>query len=867
MKMEMSKTNNFTKNEENIATLYSPEQLEHLANKLFAEEKTRKRLDGWFIAKEIQQKSDLLNADKSAAMRTALALKEIAANLPLEISSNAVFAGTQRDAFARSYALINPTFEVETFSGYCDPTAVYNDIEPNQQFTAERIEKMREYQKKQPFVEALDQTYNKVEDYTSEVGFFVEQVTGHVIPDLRPLLAKGVLAAIDQLQTKIAIENDPRKLDNYQAMQVSLEAVLVLSRRYSELAKKQLAKLMEISSPNEKEKSDVSIINDKSLLNEELSDGTEIRIKQLQLIADTLDHIPAKGAENLYQAIQSFLLIWQIMCLEQAPNPFAFSVGNADRIFEPYRARTGLSRELAAGFLKHFLVFFNVGDRSWAISQNILVGGKDTDDKDLTNETTYALLDAYYSMNLPQPILSVKLHRNTPEDLYKSLGRFFFTPGTLTPSLFNDDSLFNVLKLAGREVQDIPDYAIAGCQEPLIMGKDNGNTTNSWLNLAKILELTINNGKSLLTGKNIGPENNYFTDKSMTDLEILTNIRQLFEQRLSFYVQKMAESANGATEALSLMPVPFLSTMMGGIESGYDMRDTKNQGTKYNGSGCLIHGLAVVADSFAAIDCLLAERPQDATRLIKALQNNFAEDEALRQYLSSCPKFGNNDTKADSEVVRLVNLVSDNVAKCNNSLGNSFRPDYATPSTHLLYGYWVGATPDGRKAREMLNYGTDPLAGDASNGLGFRMLSGFKLPYEKMPGGYASHFGIDPKYFREQDLEERGIAFYRRVIKPLFFNEHTDNDKSNNEVLVQNQADKAVQKNNENPNLAAPFYLYVNITTAEILRKVLAKPEKYAPGGVYIMRIHGTFVNFLDLSPAIQQDIIVRLDPQSSVIS
>ena len=48
------------------------------------------------------------------------------------------------------------------------------------------------------------------------------------------------------------------------------------------------------------------------------------------------------------------------------------------------------------------------------------------------------------------------------------------------------------------------------------------------------------------------------------------------------------------------------------------------------------------------------------------------------------------------------------------------------------------------------------------------------------------------------------------------------------------------------------------------LRKVLANPAKYAPSGVYIMRIHGTFVNFLDLSPAIQEDIILRLDPNST---
>jgi len=50
--------------------------------------------------------------------------------------------------------------------------------------------------------------------------------------------------------------------------------------------------------------------------------------------------------------------------------------------------------------------------------------------------------------------------------------------------------------------------------------------------------------------------------------------------------------------------------------------------------------------------------------------------------------------------------------------------------------------------------------------------------------------------------------------------------------------------------------VYVNVTTAETLRKVLSNPCKYAPSGVNIMRIHGTFVNFLDLSPAIREDTI-----------
>ena len=63
----------------------------------------------------------------------------------------------------------------------------------------------------------------------------------------------------------------------------------------------------------------------------------------------------------------------------------------------------------------------------------------------------------------------------------------------------------------------------------------------------------------------------------------------------------------------------------------------------------------------------------------------------------------------------------------------------------------------------------------------------------------------------------------------------------------------------------APFYVYFNIDSKMNLRKVLAEPEKYAPNGIYIMRIHGTFVNFLDLSPVIQQDIITRLDADENI--
>ena len=792
-----------------IHEIFSNEELSTLAKARYTEERSYNRLDGWFLAREIARECDEKYRNESNSIRIAKTLKDILEGIPLTIGCYNVFAGTQDDAFARSYALINPEFSVKSFTGYCDPAAVFNDILPDEQISQERIEALRQYTQDTEYVTKLNRAYEIAGDCTSEGVFFIEQVTGHLIPDVRMILSYGIDGIKEKILHNKALTTEVKKLDYYDAMLISLEALTVLTGRYAGIAGEMALKAV----GKEKEK--------------------------LAFMEDTLNKLKSKGAESLYEAIQLFILIWQTMCMEQAPNPYAFSTGNIDRIFEPFRQKEGLGRSETAALLKSFLVFFNVADRSWAISQNLMVGGQSKDGADLTSLTTYAVLDAYYDMNLPQPILSVKYHKNTPEELHRELGKFFFSAGVLTPSLFNDEAMFKVLKLAGIQIEDLPDYSIAGCQEPLIMGRDNGNTTNSWLNLAKILELTINDGVSSLTRKKAGLNHKELGYENREQL--LLNIKEAFKKQCEYFIPIMVKAANAASEAVSVLQVPFLSIMMEGIESGVDIRDTKHRSTKYNASGCLIHGLSVVADSFAAIQGFLKDGQYDVHRLFNAVLTDFEGEEKLRQYLLSFSKYGNNIPEVDNTAAEIVTEISTLVENSKNYLGNSFRPDYATPSTHLLYGYKVGATPDGRHAREMLGYGIDPLYGEAGSGMGFRILSSFRLPYAKMCGGYASHFGIDPKYFKGGTFEEKGIEFRDKVINPLFFNPL-------------------------NKNEIAPFYLYVNVTTPEILRKVLANPKKYAPSGVYIVRIHGTFVNFLDLSPDIQNDIIKRLDLSSTAI-
>ena len=780
-------------------------------------------MDEWFLVQEIKMqeartmRAEGRNPDDAAGQAELLC--RMVRRIPISIVKGSAIAGTQDGAFSASYALINPSFKVEEFAGYCDPTAIYDDVLPNSKkgITKQRIQTVRQYWEKTGYVKELQEIYTKAGDEINEVVYFVEPVTGHTIPDLRPYLKNGV-PAMQQNARESGQEYG-------RIMAAVLEAVIILAGRYRELAQ---TLAQQEDCPNEK--------------------------TRLLRIAEILSRVPEQPANTLHEAIQSFVLLWQVMALEQAPNPYAFSAGNLDRVLQPYYREAETSREEAVELVRHLLCFFQVGKRCWAISQNVIVGGRDEKGQDLACDMTYVVLDAFFETNDPQPALSIKVHSGTSEGFYRSLGRFFFSPGHSNPSLFNDDVMFEILRNRRVAEEDLPDYCIAGCQEPLIMGKASLNTTNTWLNLAKVLELALNDGISLITGKKVGPSWQELGLGGGPDA-VYSNLEQVFFDSLEKTLPNMRDAGNSCTVLLgNQKPVPFTSALMDSFHTWRDMRDPEKQGTRYNASGCLIHGLSVVADSLYAVGRALSYGKWTAADIPKALQNNFEGYGELRHFLSSQDKFGNDCDQADEIAVRLVNGVSDRINNLKDPTGNNYLADWSTPSTHLLYGYWVGATPDGRKSRTMLGFGVDPQPAFDRGGLSKRFLSAWKLPYLKMDGGYASHIGLRQSSAKGVDsLEEKGIWMRDNIIKPLF------------RLGIRTASPpRGVPPGTSGEPVEAPYYVYFNVDSASNLRQVLKNPKKYAPSGIYIMRIHGTFVNFLDLSPAIQEDIIMRIEPGKS---
>jgi hypothetical protein len=346
-------------------------------------------MDEWFLVQEIKmQETRKMRAEgrklDDAAGQAEL-LCRVVRRMPISIIKGSAIAGTQDGAFSASYALINPSFKVEEFAGYCDPTAIYDDVLPNSKkgITRQRIQTVRQYWEKTSYVRELQAIYNKAGDEINEVVYFVEPVTGHTIPDLRPYLKNGVRA----MQQKARESGQ----EYGRIMATALDAVIILSGRYRELAE--------------------------TLAQQEDCEKEKVR---LTCIAEILSRVPEQPAKTLHEAIQSFTLLWQVMALEQAPNPYAFSAGNLDRVLQPYYREAETSREEAVELVRHLLCFFQVGKRCWAISQNLIVGGRDDKGQDLACDMTYVVLDAFFETNDPQPALSVKVHSGTGEGFYRS---------------------------------------------------------------------------------------------------------------------------------------------------------------------------------------------------------------------------------------------------------------------------------------------------------------------------------------------------------------------------------------------------------------------------------------------------------------
>jgi len=123
--------------------------------------------------------------------------------------------------------------------------------------------------------------------------------------------------------------------------------------------------------------------------------------------------------------------------------------------------------------------------------------------EDAANELSLLCLQVDRWVSRKEPNLSTRVHKGTP-DLYWQEIAHTMRRGAGHPAIFNDEVIIPDLLDYGLPVEVVRDYAQVGCVETFLPGL-GAPWTNCYLNLAKCLELALNDGRCLLSSERLGP--------------------------------------------------------------------------------------------------------------------------------------------------------------------------------------------------------------------------------------------------------------------------------------------------------------------------------------------------------------------------
>ena len=281
------------------------------------------------------------------------------------------------------------------------------------------------------------------------------------------------------------------------------------------------------------------------------------------------------------------------------------------------------------------------------------------------------------------------------------------------PQFFNDECVILALKNLGVQPDDAQDYAVVGCVELTTQGNCLGWSDSAMFNINKVLELTLNHGKCLLTGAQMGLDLG-----GLPDYKTYEQLEAAFERQIDHFINKMITACEVVEKAhMELLPTPFLSAVINDcMEKGVDVTAG---GAKYNFSGIQLIQAANLADSLAAIKKLVYEEERiGAQELLDALQDNFDGCEAMRSaLLNKAPKYGNDVAWVDQIGAEWAGRFRSKLDAFTNYRRGRYHMGMYTVSAHVPMGENVGASPDGRYAgMPLADGGMSPVYGRDMSG-------------------------------------------------------------------------------------------------------------------------------------------------------
>ncbi|MFF3614888.1 formate C-acetyltransferase [Streptomyces sp. NPDC002580] len=419
------------------------------------------------------------------------------------------------------------------------------------------------------------------------------------------------------------------------------------------------------------------------------------------------------------------------------------------------------------------------GDPTWVTES---IGGIGADGRTLVTRSSFRYLQTLYNLGpAPEPNMTVFWSPALPQGFKEFCAQVSIDTSSLQ---YESDELMRP--------RFGDDTAIACCVSAMEVGKQM-QFFGARVNLAKTLLYAINGGRDEISGAQIGPATGAVTAEVLDHDEVLARLDQQMDWLAETYVH-----------ALNVIHYMHDKYAYERLEMALHDRDIRRT------MACGIAGLSVAADSLSAIKYARVTPVRDDTGL--------AVDFHIE---GEYPAYGNNDERADSIAVWLVEEFMRKVRKHPTYRGAEHTQSVLTITSNVVYGKKTGNTPDGRRAGEPFSPGANPMNGRDTHGYVASALSVAKLPYDQAEDGVSLTNTITPD------------ALGR-----------TPGDRIRNLAGV---LDGFVT--------CQGFHMNVNVLNRDTLLDAMENPDDYPQ---LTVRVSGYAVNFVRLTREQQLDVLGR---------
>ena len=600
-----------------------------------------------------------------------------------------------------------------------------------------------------------------------------------------------------------------------------------------------------------------------------------VRKQELFVIAENCSRVPAKGAQNFYEACQSFWFVQQLLQMESSGH--SISPGRFDQYMYPYYKKDmeagTITREFAQELMDCIWVKLNdlnkcrdaasaEGFAGYSLFQNLIAGGQNKEGEDVTNDLSVMCIQASMHVHLPAPSLSVRVWNGSPHEFLIKAAELTRT-GIGLPAYYNDEVIIPALQNRGLSLEDAREYNIIGCVEPQKAGKTEGWHDAAFFNMCRPLELVFSNGMD--KGEMVG-----IPTVDVTQMKTFDEFFDTYKKQMEYCISLLVNADNAIDVAhAERCPLPFLSCMIDDcLKEG---KSVQEGGAVYNFTGPQGFGIANMADGLFAIRKLVyedkkvsmkelkealawnydkgldAQSAGDMTEMImKAMQKAGRNVDAstaegllktfmgmkpgeqkiqrfkeIHDMIDEVPKFGNDIPEVDYFAREVAYTYSKPLQKYNNPRGGKFQAGLYPVSANVPLGGQTGATPDGRYAHTPVADGVSPSAGKDVKGPTAAATSVSRLDHFIVSNGTLFNQKFHPSALSGREGLEKFVALIRGYFD---------------------------QKG---------MHMQFNVVDRQTLLDAQEHPEKYKH---LVVRVAGYSALFTTLSRSLQDDIIRRTE-------